>query len=125
MGEALTYFFDTYAFFEIACGNEAYNPYVENAVSVTSEFNLYELHYNLLRRYGEKIANEYYDIFAEYRTAVSPEDIKAASAFRLERKRDDISYADALGYVIARRRGMKFLTGDKAFKNLPGVEFVQ
>lgn len=125
MGEALTYFFDTYAFFEIVCGNEAYDPYVENAVSVTTEFNLYELHYNLLRRYGEKLANDYYDIFAEYKTTISPADVKAASVFKLERKRDDISYADALGYVIAQRRGMKFLTGDKAFKNLPNVEFVR
>ena len=33
-------------------------------------------------------------------------------------KRLDISYANALGYYLARQMGMKFLTGDKAFKTL-------
>ena len=43
--------------------------------------------------------------------------------FRL--KHGGLSYADCIGYVIARREGMKFLTGDAAFKRLENVEFVR
>lgn len=32
---------------------------------------------------------------------------------------------DCVGYVVSQRLGMKFLTGDKEFRGLPNVEFVQ
>ena len=36
-----------------------------------------------------------------------------------------ISYTDAVGYVMSKSLGLKFLTGDEAFKNLENVEFVK
>jgi len=46
---------------------------------------------------------------------------------RLEygRRKVNLSHADALGCEVAQRMGMKFLTGDEAFKGLENVEFVK
>jgi len=42
-----------------------------------------------------------------------------ALKLRMKSKRVGLSYADALGYTIAERLGMKYLTGDDAFRSLP------
>jgi hypothetical protein len=55
-------------------------------------------------------------------------DIRRAMKLRLElrrKKRLDLSYADALGYFLSLKHGIKFLTGDPEFKNLENVEFVE
>ncbi len=53
-------------------------------------------------------------------------DVQAAMALRLawHRKRKQISYVDALGYHLARERGLKFLTGDPEFRGARGVTFL-
>ncbi len=37
----------------------------------------------------------------------------------------DRYYIDCIGYVIARRMGVLFLTGDKEFEGLESAEFVK
>ena len=55
-----------------------------------------------------------------------PDDvIRAAMLFRKRHKKRDLSYADAIGYAFARKHDVLFLTGDRQFRDLPGVEFVQ
>lgn len=119
---ALRYFLDTYAIIEIVKGNANYKKYLE-AESFTSLLNLYELYYYLLRDMGEKKAKE---LFFQFRNLVIPikdEYIFLASAFK--RKHKDVSYADALGYVMATQNKAKFLTGDSAFQNISQVQFVK
>lgn len=62
-------------------------------------------------------------------SAVHPEwnVLKEAAGFRHEmrRKGKNCSYVDAAGYSQARSEGIPFLTGDPAFKGLPGVEFLE
>ena len=41
------------------------------------------------------------------------------------RRKVSLSYADGLGYEVAQRMEIKFLTGDEAFKGLENVEFVK
>jgi hypothetical protein len=36
-----------------------------------------------------------------------------------------LSYVDALGYVIATKMKIKFLTGDNAFEGMENVEYVK
>jgi predicted nucleic acid-binding protein len=47
--------------------------------------------------------------------------------FRLKMKRGkkNLSYVDALGYIIAEKLGVKFLTGDNAFDGMDNVEYVK
>jgi len=53
--------------------------------------------------------------------------MKEAMKFRLKMKRKmkDLSYVDALGYQIANRMNIPFLTGDMAFEGVSNVEFVK
>lgn len=125
MEQIKTFFFDSYAFFEIANGNLAYEPYTKEISIVTTKLNLMELHYGILRTEGKEKADKLYKEYLRYTIDFSDEDIKAANQFRLEQKKQDLSYVDCLGYIIAKKIGIKFLTGDSKFKDLDGVEFVE
>jgi len=118
------YFFDTYALVEIVKGNPRYAAFKHVKIAVTV-FNLVELHYKVLRDFDKKIADRLLDEYKETLMEVDAETIKEASEFRLLHRRKDISFADAIGYIAARRAGLKFLTGDKQFKGMRGVEFVK
>ena len=50
--------------------------------------------------------------------------IIAANKFRQRHKEKNLSIADCIGYVFAMKNGLAFVTGDKEFKGLPGVEFL-
>ncbi len=122
--QELDYFFDTYAVIELIEGNPNYNKYSEEQASITI-FNLAEIYWVTLNKLGELEANKIYE---EYKNAVVEIDdttLKEAIKFRKEHKKQDISYADAIGYIYAKRHNMKFLTGDKEFQNLSNVEFVK
>ena len=43
--EVKTYFFDTYAFFEIITGNKSYMKFINGINFVTTKLNLMELYY--------------------------------------------------------------------------------
>ncbi|MGQ9469125.1 MAG: hypothetical protein ACUVTD_04780 [Nitrososphaerales archaeon] len=53
------------------------------------------------------------------------DDIEDSMKLRLELKNKgfNLSYADALGYYLAGKLGIRFLTGDRVFKELANVEF--
>lgn len=118
----MKYFLDTYALIEILHNNPLYQKYKEEELK-TSLFQLYELYYILLRDYDEEIAKIQFYRFFDSCLNVREEHIFLASAFKLNHAKRNISYVDALGYAIAEQEGMRFLTGDKEFKNLPNVEF--
>jgi hypothetical protein len=65
-------------------------------------------------------------VFAKYAVDFGISDIEGSMQLRMELRKDgrDISCADALGYYLALTHDVKFLTGDKWFKGLNGVEFV-
>ena len=120
-----TYFFDTYAFFEILKGNQNYTNYRNNIGTITTKLNLIELHHGTLSSNGEAFADKYYDKYEKFAVPFDGETIKNASKFRAAHKKLNLSYIDCLGYMIAKSRNVKFLTGDKAFENMENVEFVK
>ena len=118
------YYADTYALIEILKGNPNYKNYTD---LITSEFNLLELAYALVRDYNEETA---LNILKEVRKSVpivkpDDEDYIEAAKTRLTLRKRNISLIDALGYTIAKNLGIKFLTGDKQFKDLENVEYVK
>jgi predicted nucleic acid-binding protein len=118
------YFLDTYAMWEIINGNKSYADYLNEEIC-TSIFNLYELYYNLIKETSEDKAKEKFFFFKRFLIHFTDKEIFEASLFKLKYKKEDISYTDALGYAIALENGMKFLTGDIAFKNKENVEYVK
>ena len=118
------YFFDTYAMIEILKGNENYREYADKR-AVLTKLNLFELFYNVLRDLGEETAEKVFEKYGPSAIAYSAVIIKEAAKFRLERKSRDLSMTDCIGYAVAERSEMKFLTGDEKFKNKKNVEFVK
>ena len=119
------YFYDTYAIFEYLKGNKKYQKYFKEPLGITTKLNLMELYYGLLD--DEEYADEIYASFLSIVIDLSDAQIKKGLKMRkeLKDKRLNISYVDAIGYSISKERKIKFLTGDKEFKNLPNVEYVK
>lgn len=122
--ELTKYFWDTYAIAEFISGNPKFAKFSQEPVAITI-FNLAEIFWIALREYGEEKAEEIYNNYKQCVVEIDDEVIKEAIKFRKKvYKTKKISYADAIGYVYALKHKMKFLTGDKEFKELNNVEFV-
>ncbi len=126
--EIKTYFFDTYALYELLKKNPSYEQFTE-AVIVTSNLNLMELYYGLFIEHGPEIADIHYSSLSKFSIDLNDTLIKQAMRFRaavkMKNKKSNISYIDSIGYTAALQLGIKFLTGDKEFTDLNNVEFVK
>lgn len=120
--EKQTYFFDTYAFFEIINGNPNYKKYVESII-ITSIFNLAELDYNLKKEMTKEKADLYTKEYYPNLVDVTLEDLYQATD--LKSKNRQLSIPDVIGYTIAKRLKIKFLTGDEGFEKMDNVEYVK
>ncbi len=118
------YFLDTYALIEIIKGNKNYQKFLDSEL-FTSIFNLYELYFSLLRDYNQQTAKKFFEQFRSKILQIRDEYIFEASKFKLQNRKQKLSYADCLGYIIALKYNMKFLTGDKEFEDKKNVEFVK
>ena len=122
MSSKMRYFFDTYAFFEIINGSPKYKIYAETE-AITTLFNLAELNYGLKKKMSKELSDEYIDKYSQYAVDVTLGDIKKAMDFKMIHKK--LSIPDVVGYTIAKRLGVKFLSGDKDFEGMENVEFVK
>jgi predicted nucleic acid-binding protein len=122
----LPYFLDTYAIIEFVNGNKKYVKYFKHN-NITTKFCLMELYYKYLRDLGKKWAEKVYTKFLTFVVDFDDATIKEAMGFRLKMrmKGKKFSYTDAIGYIIARKMKVKFLTGDKEFRGLKNVKFVK
>ena len=125
MEKERTFFYDTYALFEIFKGNKNYLDYISEIGIVTTKLNLMELYYGLLTEFGIDVAEFYYSKYREFCADASDTVIKTAMQFRAQHKKRNLSYIDCVGYIFADEMKIKFLTGDKEFKDMPNVEFVK
>lgn len=119
-----SYFFDTYAIIEILKGNPTYAKFKHSKVIITI-FNLAELHYKLIRDFTKTLADEILNEYSDYAIHIDNEIIMEANEFKLRHRKKKLSAADAIGYATAQKYGLRFLTGDRHFKKLRGVEWVK
>ena len=118
------FFYDSYAIIEYLQDNPVYTSYFEKQ-GIFTLLNVLEVYYSVLNEEGKAAANEVLDVLYPLKIEPTKEEIRIAMVFRSEHKRLKVSYVDCLGYCIAKERGIKFLTGDNAFKGLENVEFVK
>ncbi len=121
---AVRYFLDTYAIVEMVKGNQNYIKYLDSDCHTTI-MNLYELYFTLLKNFGKEFAEKHFKMLLSLKIELKDEYIPKACDFKLRLHKSNISYVDALGYIIALENGFKFLTGDIAFNGLDNVEFVK
>ena len=115
-------FLDTYALFELLWGNSKYEEY-SGVTGITTLFNLAELNYGLKKDFSIAIADEFTSRFERLLVPLSVDDIKSAMSLRIKNK--NLSIPDAVGYSVAQRLGIKFLTGDDDFKEFSEVILVK
>lgn len=118
------FFFDTYALIEISVGNKEYAPYLDFPY-VISPLNFGEFYAYLIRTYGAETAKERLKEYNFEMPEMTRELMIEATEFKIKHARKEFSWADSVGYVLAQKSGLKFLTGDSQFKGLPNVEFVK
>jgi len=126
-GEA--FFLDTYAIYELLKGNEAYMSFSVRIRPITTKLNLMEAYYITLTKQGREYAELIFEKFNSFCVDISDDDFREAMRFKAEIRKlnhkSNLSYIDAVGYAVAKRHKVKFLTGDGEFKGLDNVEFVR
>jgi uncharacterized protein len=125
--EKTRYFYDSYAIMAYLSDNPDYRSYFEENDGILTKLNLIEVSYRTMELHGEEAATQVVTLFAKYAIDFGPADILASTKLRLKLKKTgrNISYADALGYYLALKNKLKFLTGDKEFEDLDNVEFIK
>lgn len=115
---------DTYALVEISKGNPDFAD-ILNQDFVILDLILTEFYGVLLREQNEEIANLWYKRLESYVKTAHLKTIIKAVKYRQENKKQNLSFFDCVGYMFALDNNMKFVTGDKEFKDKIGVEFVK
>jgi hypothetical protein len=116
------FFFDTYAMFEILAGNPRYDKYSQYGI-ITTIFNLAEFNYNLKKEIAKERADELTKDYVGFIVDVEFDDL--IEAMNLKTKHRTLSIPDAIGYTMAKKHKVKFLTGDEDFRDFDNVEFVK
>ncbi len=117
-------FLDTYALIEISRGNPNF-MHLLNQDFVILDLILAEFYNVLIRKQEEKIANFWYKRLEGYVNIASLPILIKAMKYRYDNRKQNLSFFDAVGYIYARENNMKFVTGDKEFKDKDGVEFIK
>lgn len=115
------YFFDASAMIRVLEEDPRFEAYRDEPV-VTDVGHVYEFARYLLKRYGAARTRA---LLRELRVDhVEPTSDDHVEASKLAARHSAMSAQDALGYALARRAGLTFLTTDRAFRGMPGVEVV-
>ena len=117
------YFFDTYAIIEILNDNPSYTRYKEISM-ITGLLNLGELVYWMLKDH-KKIKANLVNELKKSMLNVEFEDIIEGMKFKYQHMKKKFSFVDCVGYMMASRRDLIFVTGDEGFRDMPNVEFVK
>ena len=110
-------FLDTYAIIEIFEDNQNYLSY-KTGEFVTTRFNLLEVYYVILSKYGREKAEIVFRNYNNIAVEISDDVLKAAAIFKLVHRKKRFSFSDCVGYKYAESIGVKFLSGDEEFRNL-------
>ena len=120
----MDFFYDTYAIMSLIEGNENYGKY-KNSIITTSILNLAELYHIFLRSHGKQTADYWAKKLNFNFIEIDKDSIIRAVEFRFDNKKEDLSLTDCIGYILALKNNLKFLTGDSKFKNKKNVEFAK
>jgi predicted nucleic acid-binding protein len=118
------YFFDTYAIIELIKGNPNYE-FIKDNVIITSSMNIAELYSSLLLENNQEFADKIINSFNFELIDITSKIAIKSSLFRFQNKKLKLSYIDCLGYILALKNNLLFLTGDKGFESLDNVEYVK
>jgi len=122
-----SYFADSYAIIEMLKGNENFRSYQSEQL-ITTEFNICEVAFAVCRDYpgnAPQILNVVRKMV--HLQSTRDEDYCSGAIWRKNGSRDGkkLSTIDCVGYSVANRLNIPFLTGDREFSDMENVQFVQ
>jgi uncharacterized protein len=122
-----SFFADSYALIEMLKGNENYQSFQSGRL-ITTEFNICEVGFAVCREYPADATR----VLKTLRKMVviqetRDEDYCAGAARRnlATGKGKKLSTIDCVGYSVANRLNLLFLTGDREFADMDNVQFVR
>lgn len=120
----MTFCLDTYALVEIHKGNPKFEKLQYESLMIP-DLILAEFHGILYSRYNRKTADYWMRRLMSHAQNVPFPVLLAAMRFKVDQRKRNLSFFDCVGYLFARENKMRFVTGDKEFKDLPGVLFLR
>ncbi len=115
---------DTSVLVEIARANTKFE-YLKKEPFVIPDAILAEFYGIVLREWDEQTAEYWFNKLSSFAQQTTKELLKEAVKFRQKNRVRNLSFFDAVGYVHSLRNSYKYLTSDKDFEGLPGVEIVK
>ncbi len=115
---------DTYALVGINNENPNFLIYL-NENNVITDLTLAEFYGDLYKKYNEKTAEYWFRKLSLLSRSVSKEILIKAMKYKIDNKKQNLSFFDCAGYIFAMENGMNFVTGNREFKDKEGVEFVK
>ena len=119
------FYFDTYALIEISKGNPKYEPYKEGIKIMLNMLNMLEFSYFLIKEGKGDEVKEIFDKFSKFNVDYDQEILIKSAEMKFKLLKERISFIDCIGYNIAKKNNVKFLTGDEKFRHKENVEFVK
>ena len=121
----IKYYLDSYAIIALLNGSENYAE-IDLSRGITTQLNLMEVQYYLHRKgISDEEIKDTLNYMLPMCISYSPIDCFESVRFRYDNKKKRLSYVDSLGYTLAKKRGIKFVTGDKEFKGMKNVSFIK
>ncbi|MBI3031967.1 PIN domain-containing protein [Candidatus Woesearchaeota archaeon] len=120
-------YLDTYALVEIAHCNHKFSQYLDEDF-IINDLTLTEFYYVLLKEVKDNqyhLAEYWFKKLQPYSKPVTISLLIKAADFRFKYRKKNLSFFDAIGYIFARQHNLIFVTGDKEFEKLPGIEFAK
>ena len=115
---------DTYALVEINFGNPNFMPLLTQEIIIT-DITLTEFYGDIYKKYNLKTADYWYRKLINISQSVPKDILIKAIRFKIDHKKERLSFFDCVGYIYARENNMKFVTGDQAFEDKEGVEYIK
>lgn len=115
---------DTYALMEIKQENPKFVHLLNEKFELPDPI-MAEFYSVLYREKGVSEADYWHERLKHYCRIASREILIKALKYRIDNKKEDLSIFDCIGYIYALENNLKFVTGDKEFKNKEGVLFIQ
>ena len=123
IGESV-YCLDTYALVEIGRNNPDFTGLL-NQDFVITDLTIAEFYLFLYKEGNEDLARYWLKKLESFYRNVSRNVLIKSLKYRADNKKENLSIFDAVGYIYSLENGLKFVTGDRAFKNKEGVLFIK
>ena len=118
------FFLDTYALVEIGKKNLAYESIAKSPFHLC-DIILCEFFGIILREYNPELAEQWVAKLSPYASPTPFPILLEAVKFRRKNRNLNLSFFDAVGYMHAVKNNGIFVTGDKAFENMPHVKYIK